>query len=162
VIDGPGGFGLEVEDLSGAADEERAVTARRRAGAIKAEPYDLARGPLLRATLLKLSAEEHVAVVVMHHIVSDGWSMGVLIRELGVLYTAFCAGQPSPLGELPVQYADYALWQRDWLQGEVLARQVKYWKDRLSGAPAALDLPIDRARPAVQSFRGASVSLTLS
>ena len=161
VIDGPGGFGLEVEDLSGAADEERAVTAQRRAGAIKAEPFDLARGPLLRATLLKLSAEEHVAVMVMHHIVSDGWSMGVLIRELGALYAAFCAGQPSPLGELPVQYADYALWQRDWLQGDVLARQVKYWKDRLSGAPAALDLPIDRPRPAVLSFKGAAHGFAL-
>jgi hypothetical protein len=90
----------------------------------------------------------------MHHIVSDGWSMGVLIREVGALYAAFSQGRPSPLPELPIQYADYAVWQRDWLKGEVLAKQVGYWREQLSGAPAALELPTDRVRPAVQSYRG--------
>ena len=97
----------------------------------------------------------------MHHIVSDGWSMGVLIREIGALYTAYVQDRPSPLPELAVQYADYALWQREWLRGEVLERQVAYWKEQLSGAPAALDLPTDRPRPAVQSF-GAGYGFALS
>ena len=161
VIDPPGLFVLQVEDLSDLAGDERASAARRRVGALAAEPFDVERGPLLRAHLLRLSEEEHIAIVVMHHIVSDGWSMRLLIQELRTLYAAFCAGQPSPLGELPVQYADYALWQRDWLQGDVLAQQVKYWKDRLSGAPAALDLPTDRARPAVQTYRGANYNFAL-
>ena len=93
-------------------------------------------------------------LVVMHHIVSDGWSMGVLVREVAALYAAFVRGEASPLAELPVQYADYAHWQREWLQGEVLAKQVGYWKDQLAGAPAALELPTDRVRPAVQSYPG--------
>ena len=87
----------------------------------------------------------------MHHIVSDGWSLGVLYRELGALYGAFAAGEPSPLPELPVQYADYALWQRRWLSGEVLERQLGYWREQLAGAPAQLTLPTDRPRPAVQT-----------
>jgi amino acid adenylation domain-containing protein len=161
VIDGPGGFGVVIEDLSGIANEARAAAARRRAGEIKAEPFDLARGPLLRARLLMLSAEEHVVVVVMHHIVSDGWSMRLLIQEVGALYAAFSQGRPSPLGALPVQYADYALWQRGWLTGEVLEKQVAYWRGHLSGAPAALELPTDRVRPAVQTYRGAAYNFAL-
>ena len=98
----------------------------------------------------------------MHHIVSDGWSMGVLRRELTTLYNAFLADKPSPLPDLALQYADYAAWQRDWLQGEVLERQVGYWKEHLAGAPALLELPTDRPRPAVQTFRGASHRLELS
>ena len=97
----------------------------------------------------------------MHHIVSDGWSIGVLIREVGALYAAFVQGQPSPLAELPVQYADYAIWQRGWLQGEVLEKQVSYWREHLKGAPAALELPTDRPRPAVQSYRGAHHGIAL-
>jgi hypothetical protein len=162
VIEPPELFGLAVEDLSDRPEEERQAAARRRAGELVREPFDLERGPLLRAHLLRLSGEEHIAVVVMHHIVSDGWSIAVLIREVGTLYTAFVEGRPSPLPALPVQYADYAVWQRGWLQGEVLAKQVGYWRERLSGAPAALDLPTDRPRPAVQSFRGASISVVLS
>jgi hypothetical protein len=162
VVDAPGLFRLECEDLSDLPDEEREGEARRRAGAIAWTAFDLERGPVFRAVLLRLAAEEHIAVVVMHHIVSDGWSMGVLIREIGALYAAHVEGRSSPLPELPVQYADYAIWQRDWLKGEALERQVAYWKDRLAGAPAALELPTDRARPAVQSFKGASVSVELS
>src|SRR5258708_33733641 len=91
-------------------------------------PFDLSRGPLLRKVLIRLAPEEHVLLVTMHHIVSDGWSLGLFVRELGALYQAYCQGRPSPLPELAVQYADYAVWQREWLRGEVLERQVAYWK----------------------------------
>jgi len=155
VIDPAGWFGLAIEDLSELPGGERAAAVWARMHVLMRQPFDLERGPLLRAHLLRLSGEEHVAVVVMHHIVSDGWSIGVLIRELGALYAAFSQGRPSPLPALAVQYADYAAWQRGWLQGEVLEKQVSYWKQRLSGAPAALELPSDRQRPAVQSYRGA-------
>ncbi|WP_048441569.1 condensation domain-containing protein, partial [Caenimonas sp. SL110] len=126
------------------------------------KPFDLACGPLLRTTLLRLSAQEHVVLVTMHHIVSDGWSMGVLVRELAALYEAFAAGRSSPLPELPIQYADYAAWQRQWLSGEVLETKLAYWKKQLGGAPAALELPTDRPRPAVQTHRGAVQPLQLS
>src|SRR5689334_19877019 len=98
----------------------------------------------------------------MHHIVSDGWSMGVLVREVAALYTAFSNDRPSPLAELPVQYADYAQWQREWLSGEVLAEQLSYWKRQLQGAPPVLELPADRPRPAVQSSKGTTEPLSIS
>jgi amino acid adenylation domain-containing protein len=162
VIDAPGEFRLEVVDLSGLGEAEREAEALRLACEDAARPFDLAAGPLLRAKLLRLGAAEHIGLLNMHHIVSDGWSQGVLIREVATLYVAYAEGRPSPLAELPVQYADYALWQREWLQGEALARQVDYWRERLSGAPAALDLPTDRVRPAVPSFRGAVLPFRLS
>jgi NRPS condensation-like uncharacterized protein len=162
VIAGAGTFRLAVEDFSDRPEEDRERTARGRVAKIAGEPLDLERGPLFLAALLKLSATEHILVPVMHHIVSDDWSIGVLFREVGALYAAFSQGRPSPLPALPVQYADYAIWQRDWLQGEVLEKQVGYWKERLSGAPAALDLPTDRPRPAVQTFRGATQEIELS
>ncbi|HEV7515454.1 MAG TPA: condensation domain-containing protein, partial [Thermoanaerobaculia bacterium] len=118
-------------------------------------PFDLARGPLLRALLLREGGECHVLHLAMHHIVSDGWSMDILVREMTVLYTAFVAGEESPLPELPVQYADFALWQRRWLDGDVLAAQIDYWRRRLDGAPALLGLPLDRPRPPVASFSAA-------
>jgi acyl carrier protein len=162
MIGEAGLFRLELEDLSGFAEEEREGNALRWTSAYVRRPFDLERGGLLRAAVLRLSEEEHVAIVVMHHIVSDGWSIGVLIREVEALYGAYSRGQASPLAALPVQYADYAVWQRSWLHGEVLEKQLSYWKGRLAGAPAALELPTDRSRPSVQSFRGASVSLGLS
>jgi amino acid adenylation domain-containing protein/FkbM family methyltransferase len=119
-------------------------------------PFDLAQGPLVRATLLKLSAQEHVLLLSMHHIVSDGWSMGVLTRELATLYKAFVSGQPASLPALPVQYADFAAWQRDWLQGEVLASQLAYWRQKLAGKLPLIELPTDRPRPPVQTHRGAT------
>jgi amino acid adenylation domain-containing protein/non-ribosomal peptide synthase protein (TIGR01720 family)/FkbM family methyltransferase len=125
-------------------------------------PFDLARDLMLRVVLVRLAEEEHVLLLVMHHINSDGWSRGVLIRELSALYAAFAAGRPSPLPELPIQYADYALWQREWLQGERLAAQLTYWKQQLEGAPPILELPTDRPWPAVQSFRGERHSFRLS
>ncbi|NMO23696.1 condensation domain-containing protein, partial [Pyxidicoccus fallax] len=117
-------------------------------------PFDLERGPLLRTALVKVSEQEHVLVLVMHHIVSDGWSMGILVKEVVGLYEAYAQGREAVLPELPVQYADYAVWQRDWLKGEVLEAQLEYWRQQLKGAPRALELPTDKPRPAVQTFRG--------
>jgi amino acid adenylation domain-containing protein len=155
-------FTLAVEDISALGEAERDSEARRLAAEEAARPFDLTSGPLLRATLLKLGEEEHIVLFTMHHIISDGWSMGVLVNEVAALYRAFLAGEPSPLAELPIQYADYAYWQRQWLRGEVLERQISYWREQLSGAPALLELPTDRPRPAVQSYRGARDSLTVS
>ncbi|HEY4426355.1 MAG TPA: amino acid adenylation domain-containing protein [Pyrinomonadaceae bacterium] len=124
-------------------------------------PFNLATGPLIRASLVRLGAEDHVLLVTMHHIVSDGWSMGVLIKEVGALYRAFIEDEPSPLAELPVQYADFAVWQRQWLSGEVFETHLRYWRRQLGGELPVLNLPTDKPRPEVQSFRGSSQSLQL-
>ncbi|HYG65510.1 MAG TPA: amino acid adenylation domain-containing protein [Thermoanaerobaculia bacterium] len=118
-------------------------------------PFDLERGPLLRLVLLRLGERDHVLLLTMHHIISDAWSMGVLLREIGALLAA------SPLPKLPVQYADFAVWQRSWLQGEVLEAQLAYWRHQFAGAPQVLELPTDRPRPAAQTFRGASQKICL-
>jgi len=152
---------LPVVDLRGWAAPGREAEAQRLASAEAARPFDLAQGPLLRATLLRLEEQASVLLLVMHHIVTDGWSMGVLFQELSALYQAFSQGQASPLAELPIQYADFAVWQRQWLQGEVLERQLAYWRRQLADLPV-LQLPSDRARPAIPSFRGASQFLLLS
>ena len=123
-------------------------------------PFDLAQGPLLRATLFRLGSEEHVLLVVMHHIVTDSWSLGVFWRELALLYGVYAEGKPSPLPELSVQYGDFAAWQRRWLQGEELEGLLGYWKKQLGGT-AVLGLPIDRTRPPVQTYRGARSDFTL-
>ncbi len=125
-------------------------------------PFDLLHGPLLRCKVFRLSELEHVVVLCTHHIASDGWSMSVLINEIAVLYEAFSNGKSSQLPELPVQYADFAEWQRQWLQGPVLDEQLAYWKMQLEDAPRMLSLPTDRPRPAVQTFRGARHSLSVS
>ena len=151
---------LPVEDLSGLPQAEREAEAKRLALEEKRRPFDLERGLLFRARLLRLGEEVHVLLISMHHIVSDGWSMGVFWRELGALYGAFSSGGSSPLPELPIQYADYALWQRRWLRGEALDEQLGYWKEQLAEL-AALELPTDHPRPAVQTHRGARRSLTL-
>ena len=117
-------------------------------------PFDLAAGPLLRACLLLLGAGEQALVAVLHHIAGDGWSMGILVREVTALYAAFAAGGPSPLPELPLQYADFAVWQRSWLQGEALEREVAFWREQLAGLPPCLELPTDRPRPAARTSRG--------
>jgi len=119
------------------------------------QPFDLATGPLLRATLLRSGDEEYVFLLQMHHIVSDAWSLGIVYRELSVLYTALQQSQPSPLPALPLQYADYALWQREQLQGERLAGELAYWQGQLAGAPAVLELPTDRPRAQTQGRTGA-------
>jgi amino acid adenylation domain-containing protein len=146
---------LEMINLEGMEGEEQGRRIEELAKEEGGRPFDLARGPLLRMRLARLGELEHVLYFTMHHIVSDGWSMGVLVREFVRLYEVFSQGQPSPLGELAIQYVDYAVWQRGWLQGEVLAKQLGYWQERLAGAPV-LELPTDRPRPAVQSYRGAS------
>jgi amino acid adenylation domain-containing protein len=117
-------------------------------------PFDLIEGPLVRGRLLKVSEEEHVLMFTVHHIVSDGWSTGVMVREIGALYEAYSEGKESPLSALGIQYADYAVWQREWLQGEALQRQLDYWRGRLADVPV-LSLPTDRPRPLMQSFQGA-------
>ncbi|HEX3526369.1 MAG TPA: amino acid adenylation domain-containing protein [Thermoanaerobaculia bacterium] len=125
-------------------------------------PFDLERGPLLRLCLLRLGGAEHVLVLTVHHLVSDAWSAAIFLRELSALYAAFLGDGRAALPALPVQYSDYAIWQRGWLRGEVLEAQLAYWKARLAGAPRFLDLPTDRPRPAVETQAGASVPLHLS
>src|SRR5579863_10229917 len=152
---------MEVEDLAGLPEAEREAVLVERLRVTAAAPFDLERGPLFRARLFRLGAVEHVLAFTMHHIVADGWSLGVLHRELGALYGAFREGRVSPLPELPIQYADYAVWQREWLRGEEVERQLEYWRGQLAGAPAVLELPSDWPRPAVQSYRGALYEFTL-
>src|SRR6185369_15099513 len=152
---------LPVIDLAGLPDLNAGRQARSLTRAEAQRPFDLRTGPLLRLNLLRLAAEEHVLLITLHHIISDGWSTGVLLREIGALGAAFAAGLPSPLPELPVQYADFAVWQRGWLQGAVLDEQLGVWTRRLAGAPRMLDLPTDRPRPAVQTFRGSSRPVAL-
>jgi thioesterase domain-containing protein len=151
---------LEHDDLREGSDKQR----RQRAEAITAEegrlPFDLAKGPLFRARLLCLDDEEHMLLVTIHHIVSDGWSIGILTQELGRLYDAYCRGQTSPLPELPLQYPDFAVWQKEWLQTTSLAQQLQYWTRQLSNLPI-LEVPPDRPRPAGQTFRGAIESILL-
>jgi len=161
VIAPRGAFALPVEALSGLGEGDREAAIRRRAGEEGRRPFDLSAGPLFRAALLRLGAEDHVLLLSMHHIVGDGWSLGVLFRELSALYAAYRDGRESPLPELGVQYADYAAWQRENLRGEALERQLSYWRERLAGAPELLELPTDHPRPAVQTFRGAHEQIEL-
>ncbi|HEY0739193.1 MAG TPA: amino acid adenylation domain-containing protein, partial [Herpetosiphonaceae bacterium] len=155
---------LPLVDLRHLPGPERDAEIRRLAMEEARRPFDLEHGPLLRAGLLRVDDDEHVLLLTMHHIISDGWSLGVLVRELVALYSSFAAGQASPLAPLPIQYADYAMWQREWLTGEVLEAQLDYWRQQLdpagSGTPT-LDLPTDWPRPAVQSFRGARCPFTI-
>src|SRR5262245_29406599 len=148
-------------DLMKSDERERQQKLDEVLGAEARRGFDLSRGPLIRAKLIRLAEDEHVLVVNMHHIVSDGWSMEVMVREFCQLYEAFTQGQESPLPELEIQYADYAVWQRGWLRGETLDTQLRYWREKLDGV-AVLELPTDRARPAVASNRGASEKFRLS
>src|SRR5262249_11516119 len=127
-----------------------------------ARPFDLAQGPLLRMTLLRLAEDRHILLLLMHHIITDGWSIEVLMREVTKLYEDFSDGKASSLPDLPIQYADYALCQRERLQGETLERLLSHWKGRLAGAPAVLELPTDHPRPTIQTFQGAQVPFQLS
>jgi amino acid adenylation domain-containing protein len=151
---------LPLLDLSQQPAEERERQAMHLLDQEARRPFDLARGPLIRAMLLRLEAREHLVLVTMHHIISDAWSLGVLVREVSALYDAFTQGQPSPLPEPSLQYADYAQWQRAWLSGAVLQAQLDYWVERLRGVPA-LELPTDRRRPSALSGRGDSRVLEL-
>ena len=153
---------LPVVDLTDLPESARANEARRLTAEEIDRPFDLAVAPLLRATLLRLAEDDHVLVLNTHHVISDRWSLGVLSQELTALYEAFAADRPSRLPELPIQYADYAFWQRDFLAGETLDKQLAYWKKHLAGAPASVDLPTDRPRPPMQSYRGAQRSIHLA
>jgi len=152
---------LPLIDLQAFPELEREIAIQRLATEEARRSFDLAHGPLVRAALLRLDDQDHVLLLTMHHIISDGWSVQVFIREIIALYAAIAAGQPSPLPALPIQYADFAVWQRAWLQGEVLNAQLDYWRKQLSGSLALLELPTDRPRPSVQSFRGAVRSFML-
>ncbi|MFL6200700.1 MAG: condensation domain-containing protein, partial [Thermoanaerobaculia bacterium] len=153
---------LPVIDLRALPDVEREAEAHRIALAEARQPFELARGPLVRTVLLQLAPLVHAVLIGMHHIVSDGWSAGVLIRELQALYGELSAGRPALLPPLPIQYADFAAWQRAWLQGEVLASQLAGWRRLLAGAPTLLELPTDRPRPPSQSYRGDDVPVVLA
>jgi amino acid adenylation domain-containing protein/non-ribosomal peptide synthase protein (TIGR01720 family) len=153
---------LPAEDLTGLPESERESETKRLAAQEAQAPFSLTEGPLIRAKLLRLGRQGHVLLVTVHHIVFDGWSTGVLLKEVTALYAAYSRGLTPALPELPIQYADFALWQREWLQGAVLDRQLAYWRQQLSGPPPVLELPTDRARPAVQSHRGATTSLELT
>jgi len=152
-------FRLVEHDLGGRADAEAEL------GRVMAEeagaPFDLRRGPLIRGRLVRMAGDDHVLLLTMHHIVSDGWSIGVLTHELGALYGAFRQGGPDPLPALPVQYADYAAWQRRWVDGDVLRAQAAYWTETLGGAPELLELPADRPRPAQMDHAGAQLGVVL-
>ncbi len=148
-------------DLRGPPDTERDAEAERLASGEALLPFDLARGPLLRSTLLRVGEDEHVLLFTLHHVVSDGWSMQVLVREVSALYAAYARGEEPALPELPVQYADYAVWQRGWLAGEVLEEQVGWWRERLAGAPPLLEVPVDRPRAAGRGAGAGTYALTL-
>jgi amino acid adenylation domain-containing protein len=162
VIDPAPRFSLARIDLADLSPAVREGEVLRLAHAAARRPFELAVAPLLRASLLDLGGEQRVLLLTMHHIICDDWSIGLLVREVRALYEAFRQGLPSPLAELPVQYADYASWQRDWLQGEVLEEELAYWQRQLSPPLPALELPTDRPRPPRQSFRGAIEPFSLS
>ncbi len=156
---------LPLIDLSHLEESEREDKARRVLGEEARRLFDLARGPLVRAHLLRLHEEEHILLVTMHHIITDGWSMNIFDNEFAALYEAFASGKPSPLPELAVQYPDYSLWHREWFQGDVYKSQLAYWKDQFKTLPPVLELPADHQRPSLQAhrvFRGAKRRLSLS
>jgi amino acid adenylation domain-containing protein len=155
-------FTFPVIDLQGLAKDKKQEEVQNIVVLEAQKPFDLEQDLLIRASLIQLSETDHVILLTMHHIVSDGWSTGIFIKELTALYTAFSQGQPSPLSELSIQYADFVIWQRKWLQGEVLQTQLDYWKQQLGGNLPILELPTDKPRPAIQSNNGATQSFRLS
>ena len=152
---------LLLRDLTGLPEAEREEEARRLGREEAQRPFDLTLAPLLRATLLRLAEDDHVLLLNTHHSASDGWSLTLFSQELASLYEAFAANLPSPLAKLPVQYADFAVWQREFLAGEILDKQLAFWKEQLAGAPASLDLPTDHPRPPMQTYRGSRQSVVL-
>ncbi len=158
----PSPWKISIVDLKNLSTTDQEIATQQLAQQQAIQPFNLATEPLVRATLIVLSQTEHALLVCMHHIVFDGWSVGVLVQELAALYNAYYQGQPSPLAPLPIQYADFAIWQRNWLQGDVLQSQLSYWQQQLATAPALLSLPTDRPRPYVQTFAGAYHKFALS
>jgi amino acid adenylation domain-containing protein len=161
-IDDPVPLRLFVEDLSDMPADEREEELRQRLRVEAQQPFDLARSPLMRVRLLRSATDEHVLAVTMHHIASDGWSLNIFVGELASLYRAYAAGTVPSLPDLAVQYADYAVWQREWLQGEALEGHLAYWREQLRGAPPILELPTDRPRPATQTHHGAYQQVRIS
>jgi amino acid adenylation domain-containing protein len=153
---------IAVEDLSLHSEADRIQLASQVANQEAQKPFDLSTGPLLRVKVLKLGEDDHVVVMVMHHIVSDGWSSGILINELVGLYDSYSKGKEAELPPLEIQYGDFAQWQREWMSGEVLDAQLSYWRKQLTGAPPVIELPIDKPRPPLQTYRGATESFTVS
>ncbi|MCC5624156.1 condensation domain-containing protein, partial [Nostoc sp. CHAB 5715] len=153
---------IPVVNLSEWSEVDRAAQVQRLITKEAEYPFDLAHGSLLRVTLLQLGEKEYLLLLTLHHIIFDGWSIGVFIGELTALYKAFSTGTASPLPELPIQYADYAIWQREWLQGMALKTRLDYWKRQLAGSLPVLELPTDHPRLAVQNFQGATESFSLS
>ncbi|MBW8359367.1 MAG: non-ribosomal peptide synthetase, partial [Weeksellaceae bacterium] len=149
-------------DLAFLEKEEQALSAQRLAQEEATSPFHLSSEPLIRVKLLILGKEEHILLITLHHIICDGWSMGIFFKELSELYNAYAEGKEVSLPALPLQYSDFALWQREWLQGEVLEKQLSYWKQQLSGIPDLLDLPMDKPRPQELSYKGATYHTHLS
>jgi amino acid adenylation domain-containing protein/non-ribosomal peptide synthase protein (TIGR01720 family) len=152
---------VPIEDLSALPRKEREARAHDYARSEALKPFDLTRGPLVRASAVRLDEEDHLLLGSMHHIVADGWSVGILMEELNATYEARVNGKSRPLPELPIQYTDYTAWQLEWLHGPEFESQLEYWKQQLRGVPALLDLPTDKIRPATQSYLGDSVPLKL-
>ena len=153
---------LPILDISSLSAFEQEAEVKEQTTKEAQQPFDISSDRLLRVKLLRLGEQEHIVLLTMHHIVSDGWSVGVLVEELATLYSNFCNGEPLTSEELPIQYVDFAAWQRQWLQGEVLQTQISYWLKQLENAPKVLELPTDHPRPAIQTFRGATYSFKLS
>ena len=154
-------FALRETDLGALDAQAREQRVREEALEEARASFDLSSGPLIRGRLLRLQAHEHVLLVTMHHIITDGWSLGVFVREVAALYEAYQKGLQSPLAPLPIQYADYGVWQRRWLQGAVLQQQLQYWREHLQGASGLLELPTDRVRPAIRDHRGERIEVVL-
>ncbi|MCY1022294.1 non-ribosomal peptide synthetase [Pyxidicoccus sp. MSG2] len=152
---------LPVVDLSALPEAERTSRLEALSAEQALRPFQLVEGPLVRAVLVHLGAREHALVIVFHHLVCDGGSMEVFLRELAVLYTALLEGSPAPLSPLPIRYGDFAVWQRQWMRGEALDAELAFWKRELEGAPTRMMLPLDRPRPALQRFRGAQLPWSL-
>ena len=161
VINEARDFQLTIIELRESLAEEKEATATRLAAEEARKPFNLAEGPLLRIKLLRLAEDDHVLLITMHHIISDGWSIKILIREIGELYEAFANGQEAALPDLPIQYADFAASQREWLQGERLEQQLSYWRAQLADAPPLLELPTDKPRPTFKTFNGADVPVSI-
>ncbi|MDJ0704851.1 MAG: amino acid adenylation domain-containing protein [Leptolyngbyaceae cyanobacterium MO_188.B28] len=154
---------IPIQDLKALSEQAQSSQVRQLVKGEAERPFDLSCGPLLRVTLLRLAPDSHVLLINLHHIISDGWSRRfVFLRELTTLYEAFIQNQPSPLPELPIQYVDFAHWQRQWLTGQVLEKQLRYWRQELTGSLPVLDLPTDRPRPPIQTFRGGHKSFVLN
>src|ERR1700693_1463927 len=152
---------VPVLNLTDLPEGERKAAALRIASEEGKKPFDLTRGPLLRSVLLRLDRDQHILVLAMHHIITDGWSISILFRELTQCYEAFMAGSVPELPELPVQYSEYAQWQREYISGELLRKEIEHWKNTLAGAQTLLNLTTDHPRPARQTWNGASQQITL-